>query len=101
MASNRLGDTIGLSHNMKASNYRSMDEVFDDVTTQGVTTASIMDYSALVIAKPGQQQGDFFVTKPGPYDADDMRSPGHGIVCLVEIYLNLIEFDLFFLFEKI
>ncbi|MDT0595733.1 zinc-dependent metalloprotease [Glaciecola petra] len=63
-----VGHVIGLSHNMKASNFRSMEEVFNDKVTQGVTTASIMDYTALVISKPGEKQGDFFATKPGPYD---------------------------------
>ena len=63
-----VGHVIGLSHNMKASNYRSMEEVFNDELTQGVTTASIMDYTALVISKPGEEQGDYFASEPGPYD---------------------------------
>lgn len=63
-----VGHVIGLSHNMKASNYRSMQEVFDGDATRGITTSSIMDYTALVIAKPGQKQGDYFAVKPGPYD---------------------------------
>jgi hypothetical protein len=63
-----VGHVIGLSHNMKASNFRSMEDVFNDEVTQGITTASIMDYTALVISKPGEKQGDYFATKPGPYD---------------------------------
>ena len=63
-----VGHVLGLSHNMKASNYRSFDDVFDAKKTQGITTSSIMDYTALVIAKPGQPQGDYFASKPGPYD---------------------------------
>ncbi len=63
-----VGHVLGLSHNMKASNYRSVEDVLDGDETQGITTASIMDYTALVINKPGEEQGDFFATKPGPYD---------------------------------
>jgi hypothetical protein len=63
-----VGHALGLSHNMKASNYRSIEEALDDSVTQGVTTASVMDYTALVVAKPGKEQGDFFASKPGPYD---------------------------------
>lgn len=63
-----VGHVLGLAHNMKGSNYRSQSELFDIDKTNGIATSSIMDYTALLIAKPGEQQGNFYSTKPGPYD---------------------------------
>jgi len=63
-----VGHALGLMHNMKASNLISNDDVHNESITQGMTTGSVMDYTALILAKPGQTQGDYFTTKPGPYD---------------------------------
>lgn len=63
-----VGHTLGLNHNMKASQYRSNEDIHNAVVTGGITTASIMDYTALNMAPPGVTQGDYFATKPGPYD---------------------------------
>lgn len=63
-----VGHVLGLMHNMKASNLWSVEEALNGDVTQGITTASVMDYTALIVAKPGQIQGDFFTRKPGPYD---------------------------------
>jgi hypothetical protein len=63
-----VGHTLGLMHNMKASQFLALDDVHNESLTNGITTASVMDYTALIIAPPGIEQGDFFASKPGPYD---------------------------------
>ena len=64
-----LGHTMGLMHNMKASQMLSPKEVNDRAITgtKGVM-GSVMDYELVNIAKKGQQQGDYFSGRPGPYD---------------------------------
>ena len=63
-----VGHTLGLNHNMKASTQWSPDEVHDASVTNGAPTASVMDYPAINIAPPGKTQGDYYMTRPGPYD---------------------------------
>jgi hypothetical protein len=63
-----VGHVLGLAHNMKASNLHTFEDVLNPEKTNGLIAASVMDYSALVIAKPGEVQGDFFSVRPGPYD---------------------------------
>ena len=63
-----VGHVLGLMHNMKASNLHSLKDALNPAVTKGITTSSVMDYTALLIAKPGELQGDFFTTAPGPYD---------------------------------
>ncbi len=63
-----LGHTLGLNHNMKASQRYNAMEVHDASITQGSLTASVMDYAPVNIAPPGITQGDYSDTKPGSYD---------------------------------
>ncbi|MEE4244627.1 MAG: zinc-dependent metalloprotease [Kangiellaceae bacterium] len=63
-----IGHTLGLNHNMKASQLFNATDVHDDSITQGVVTGSVMDYPSANIAPPGVKQGDYYDTKPGPYD---------------------------------
>ena len=63
-----VGHTLGLNHNMKASILHGPDEVHDKSVTNGAPTASVMDYPAINIAPPGVEQGDYYMTRPGPYD---------------------------------
>ncbi|WP_445428819.1 zinc-dependent metalloprotease [Alishewanella sp. HL-SH05] len=63
-----VGHTLGLNHNMRASNLWNAKEVHDKSKTQGILTGSVMDYTPINIAPPGMAQGDIFQTKPGPYD---------------------------------
>lgn len=63
-----VGHVLGLMHNMKASNLHSFEDALKPEVTKGITTSSVMDYTALLIAKPGEVQGDFFTTAPGAYD---------------------------------
>jgi hypothetical protein len=63
-----IGHTLGLNHNMKASQLFNATDIHDANKTQGIVTGSVMDYPAANIAPPGMTQGDYFDTKPGPYD---------------------------------
>lgn len=63
-----VGHTLGLNHNMRASNLWNAQEVHDKTKTQGILTGSVMDYTPANIAPIGKAQGDIFQTKPGPYD---------------------------------
>lgn len=64
-----VGHTLGLNHNMKASNLWDEKEVHDASLTQGVLTGSVMDYAPVNIAPPGTTQGDFYQYVVGPYDS--------------------------------
>ncbi|MEE8367416.1 MAG: zinc-dependent metalloprotease, partial [Thermoanaerobaculia bacterium] len=64
-----IGHTLGLNHNMKASQLRSLEDVHNRELTQAEgITASVMDYPALNIAGLGKVQGEYYDTTPGPYD---------------------------------
>jgi hypothetical protein len=64
-----IGHTLGLNHNMKATQMLSVDEVFDEqvVESRGLS-ASVMDYPAINIAPPGRSHTQFYNVRPGPYD---------------------------------
>ena len=63
-----LGHTLGLNHNMKASQKYDHKQVHDASLTQGSLTGSVMDYAPTNIAPLGAKQGDFADTTPGEYD---------------------------------
>lgn len=64
-----VGHTLGLNHNMKASQMLSPQEINDrSITARKGVMGSIMDYEVVNLAKKGQVQGDYFSTRPGPYD---------------------------------
>lgn len=64
-----VGHTFGLNHNMKASQLWSPAEINDKAkTSQTGLTGSVMDYPAANIALDKAKQGQYFTTKPGPYD---------------------------------
>jgi hypothetical protein len=64
-----VGHTLGLNHNMKASQAVSLPQVYDRAFTQRQgTMGSVMDYSAINVAPPGKAQGEYYMTKVGPYD---------------------------------
>ena len=64
-----VGHTLGLNHNMKASQMLSPAEINNKsiTSTKGVM-GSIMDYEIVNLAKRGKQQGDYFSSRVGPYD---------------------------------
>ena len=63
-----VGHTLGLNHNMMASQLHGHDEAHDDTVTQGILAGSVMDYPSVNYAPVGKKQGDFYTEKPGPYD---------------------------------
>lgn len=64
-----MGHTLGLMHNMKASQLWSPAEINNKLLTgQYGLTASVMDYPAVNLSNDKTKQGDYFTTKPGPYD---------------------------------
>ncbi|MDP4215809.1 MAG: zinc-dependent metalloprotease [Bacteroidota bacterium] len=64
-----MGHTMGLNHNMKASQMLSPAEVNNtDITHKIGLQGSVMDYPAINIALDHSKQGDYYTTKPGPYD---------------------------------
>lgn len=64
-----LGHTLGLNHNMKATQMVSREQAFDPVyVAENGLAGSVMDYPAVNFAPVGMAQTDFYQTRPGPYD---------------------------------
>ena len=64
-----MGHTLGLNHNMKASQMLSPTEVNDISITEKIgLIGSVMDYPAINLSLDRTKQGNYFTTKPGPYD---------------------------------
>ncbi len=64
-----MGHTLGLNHNMKASQMLSPAEINNTEITHKIgLQGSVMDYPAINIALDRSKQGDYYTTKPGPYD---------------------------------
>jgi len=63
-----IGHTLGLNHNMMATQLHGHREAHDISLTQGILSGSIMDYPAVNYAPVGMEQGDYYSEKPGPYD---------------------------------
>ena len=64
-----VGHTLGLNHNMKGTQLWSPVDINNAArtSTDGLY-ASVMDYPAVNLARPGQQQGEFWISTVGPYD---------------------------------
>ena len=63
-----VGHTLGLNHNMMATQLHNHRDAHDDSVTKGILAASVMDYPSINYAPQGTKQGDFYSEKPGPYD---------------------------------
>jgi hypothetical protein len=64
-----LGHTLGMNHNMKATQLLSPDEAFDkDAVANGILAGSVMDYPAINFAPSEDEQTLFYTVTPGPYD---------------------------------
>lgn len=64
-----MGHTLGLNHNMKASQMLSLAEVNNKEITQKLgLTGSVMDYPAINVSLDKTKQGDYYTTLAGPYD---------------------------------
>jgi hypothetical protein len=64
-----MGHTMGLNHNMKASQMLSPAELNNKTITRKIgLQGSVMDYPAVNISSDRNNQGDYYTTKLGPYD---------------------------------
>jgi hypothetical protein len=64
-----LGHTLGLNHNMKATQVVSREQAFDpEFVAANWLAGSVMDYPAVNFAPQGKVQTDFYQVRPGPYD---------------------------------
>lgn len=64
-----MGHTLGLNHNMKASQMWSPAEINNkELTRKYGLIGSVMDYPAVNIANNRSKQGDYYTTIAGPYD---------------------------------
>jgi hypothetical protein len=64
-----MGHTLGLNHNMKATQLHSPDNLHNEELTRRVgLQGSVMDYPLPNVSPDRSKQGQFFTTKPGPYD---------------------------------
>ncbi len=64
-----IGHTLGLNHNMKATQLHSIENIHNRKLTEGIgVSGSVMDYHSINLAPPGVEQGQYYDTKPGPYD---------------------------------
>jgi hypothetical protein len=64
-----VGHTLGLRHNFRGSTAYSYAQLHDPAFTRAHgTTASVMDYTPVNLAAPGERQADYFPTHLGIYD---------------------------------
>jgi len=64
-----VGHTLGLRHNFRGSTAYNFAQLHDPAFTHAHgTTASVMDYTPVNLAAPGERQADYFPTKLGVYD---------------------------------
>lgn len=64
-----VGHTLGLNHNFRSSHLYDATAIHNrELTEKTGLTGSVMDYAAINVAPLGVKQGQFYTTKPGPYD---------------------------------
>ncbi len=64
-----VGHTLGLNHNMKASQLFSPDELNNPDFIKGkALVGSVMDYTAINVSNDPTNQGHYYSTTVGPYD---------------------------------
>jgi Met-zincin/Domain of unknown function (DUF5117) len=63
-----VGHTLGLTHNMKGSVYRSVDDLRGKLSPEEPITGSVMDYPAANLLGLDTPNGQVFPTILGPYD---------------------------------
>jgi hypothetical protein len=64
-----IGHTLGLNHNFRSSHLHSLEAIGDAAATYSVgLNGSVMDYPTVPFAPRGKEQGQFWTTRPGPYD---------------------------------
>lgn len=64
-----VGHTLGLNHNMKASQLFSPEQLADADFIEGkCLTGSVMDYAGINLTNDRSKQGQYYDTSVGPYD---------------------------------
>ena len=64
-----IGHTLGMNHNMKATQILSQEQIEDPkVLESGILAGSVMDYPAVNYAPTEEEQTLFYTIAPGPYD---------------------------------
>ena len=64
-----MGHTLGLNHNMKASQFHGLKDINDlEITEKVGLVGSVMDYPAVNFSPDRDNQGLYWTTRPGPYD---------------------------------
>ncbi|MEE4174111.1 MAG: zinc-dependent metalloprotease [Xanthomonadales bacterium] len=64
-----MGHTLGMNHNMKATQLLTPDEALDwDAVNEKGLAGSVMDYPAVNFAPNREQQTRYYAVTPGPYD---------------------------------
>ncbi len=64
-----MGHTFGLSHNMKSSQLHNTKNINNVALTSEVgLVGSVMDYPEINFALHREEQGQYWPTRPGPYD---------------------------------
>ena len=64
-----IGHTLGMNHNMKATQILSQEQIQDPkVLESGILAGSVMDYPAVNYAPTEEEQTLFYTIAPGPYD---------------------------------
>ena len=64
-----IGHTLGMNHNMKATQILSQAQIQDPaVLESGILAGSVMDYPAVNYAPTEEEQTLFYTIAPGPYD---------------------------------
>jgi hypothetical protein len=64
-----MGHTLGMNHNMKATQLLTPDEAMDwDAVEEKGLAGSVMDYPAVNFAPTREQQTRFYAVTPGAYD---------------------------------
>lgn len=64
-----IGHTLGLNHNMMASQLHGLTDIHNEaITKEKGLTGSVMDYPSINFALNREAQGQYYDVKPGPYD---------------------------------
>lgn len=63
-----VGHTLGLNHNMKATQARAYAEAHDKDAQGDGLAGSVMDYPSINFAPPGEEQAHYYTVRPGTYD---------------------------------
>jgi hypothetical protein len=64
-----VGHTLGLNHNMRASQLHGLNDLYDLNKTKTVgLTGSVMDYPAINFSNRKGMKAQYYTDRPGPYD---------------------------------